>query len=69
MQPESPAPEGKMHWGELGSPKDHVCTPLTHTAQSPPEGGEGTWERLKKLLKYEILGCIVSILCQQRPIV
>ena len=68
MQPESPAPEDKTRWGELDSPKDHICT-LPPTAQSPLEGGAGTCVRAKKLLKYKILRCIVSVLCQQRPVV
>lgn len=72
MQPDSPAPEHKTRWGELDSPKDHVCTapaPPTLHSPEPLEGREGTCVRVKKLLECEILRCIVSILCQQCPII
>lgn len=68
MQSESPGPADKTRWGELDSPKNHVCAPPP-TAQSPLEGGAGTCGGAKKLLKCEILRCAVSVLCQQRPIV
>lgn len=66
MQSESPGPADKTRWGELDSPKDHVCPP--HSPE-PPEGGAGTCGGAEELLKCEILGCGVSVLCQQRPIV
>lgn len=68
VQSESPGPADKTRWGELDSPKNHVCAPPP-TAQSPLEGGAGTCGGAKKLLKCEILRCAVSVLCQQRPIV